>query len=80
MPIQPRDAREASDVFYKQKTGDALLTYENEVIMTNMSQAAERRLPYVVPQNNVSVHRAHPQLIHWPTTSFLRYTKHARVA
>ena len=31
VPIQPRDAREASDVFYKQKTGDALLTYENEV-------------------------------------------------
>jgi ABC-type sulfate transport system substrate-binding protein len=61
VPIQPRDAREASDVFYKQKTGDALLTYENEVIMTNMSQAAERRLPYVVPQNNVSVHTAqHP--------------------
>lgn len=58
VPIQPRDAREASDVFYKQKTGDALLTYENEVIMTNMSQAAERRLPYVVPQNNVSVRRA----------------------
>lgn len=42
-------------MFYKQRTGDALLTYENEVIMTNMSQALERRLPYVVPQNNVSV-------------------------
>ncbi len=55
VPIQPRDAREASDVFYKQKTGDALLTYENEVIMTNASVAPARRLPYVVPQNNVVV-------------------------
>lgn len=68
VPIQPRDAREASDVFYKQKTGDALLTYENEVIMTNMSQAAERRLPYVVPQNNVSVHR--PQHLFHPLAHF----------
>ena len=31
VPVQPRDAREASDVFYKQEVGDALLTYENEV-------------------------------------------------
>jgi hypothetical protein len=48
-------------VFYKQKTGDALLTYENEVIMTNMSQAPARQLPYVVPQNNVSVHSIQTQ-------------------
>ena len=32
VPVQPRDAREASDVFYKQEVGDALLTYENEVL------------------------------------------------
>ena len=53
--MQPRDAREASDVFYKQKTGDALLTYENEVIVTNESMAPAKRLPYVVPQYNISV-------------------------
>ena len=55
VPVQPRDAREASDVFYKQKTGDALLTYENEVIVTNESMAPSKRLPYVVPQYNISV-------------------------
>lgn len=55
VPVQPRDAREASDVFYKQKTGDALLTYENEVIVTNESMAPAKRLPYVVPQYNISV-------------------------
>mmetsp|Transcript_17073 Transcript_17073/g.51010 ORF Transcript_17073/g.51010 Transcript_17073/m.51010 type:complete len:512 (-) Transcript_17073:211-1746(-) len=55
VPIQPRDAREASDVFYKQKNGDALLTYENEVVMTNLSVAPQSRLPYVVPGNNVTI-------------------------
>ena len=55
MPVQPRDAREASDVFYKQRTGDALLTYENEVIMTNLSVKPASRLPYVVPQYNITV-------------------------
>jgi hypothetical protein len=33
--VQPRDAREASDVFYRQRIGDILLTYENEVVLTN---------------------------------------------
>ena len=59
MPIQPRDAREASDVFYNQHQGDVLLNYENEVFMTNDSYAktnqAEKVLPYVVPQHNVRV-------------------------
>jgi sulfate/thiosulfate transport system substrate-binding protein len=36
--VQPRDAREASDVFYKQKVADVLLTYENEVVLTNQVQ------------------------------------------
>ncbi|KAK9817587.1 hypothetical protein WJX74_005584 [Apatococcus lobatus] len=52
--IQPRDAREASDVFYKQGQGDALLNYENEVIFTNKTYG-ENRLPYVSPDNNVQV-------------------------
>jgi hypothetical protein len=55
VPVQPRDAREASDVFYKQRTGDALLTYENEVIVTNQSYGAAKALPYVLPQYNISV-------------------------
>ena len=54
MPIQPRDAREASDVFYKQHQGDVSLNYENEVILTNQMYG-ENALPYVVPDNNVLV-------------------------
>ena len=53
--IQPRDAREASDVFYKQGQGDALLNYENEVIFTNKTYGDDR-LPYISPDNNVQVH------------------------
>ena len=54
MPVQPRDAREASDVFYKQARGDVSLNYENEVVITN-EMYGEDRLPYIVPDNNVLV-------------------------
>ena len=58
--VQPRDAREASDAYYKQGVGDCLLTYENEVIATNWMlgrspRTASQVLPYVVPPNNVAV-------------------------
>jgi sulfate transport system substrate-binding protein len=55
VPVQPRDAREASDVFYKQGRGDALLNYENEVIFTNRQYPPAERLPYVVPAHNIRV-------------------------
>lgn len=54
VPVQPRDAREASDVFYKQNLGDVLLNYENEVRLTNATYG-ENALPYIVPDNNVRV-------------------------
>lgn len=54
VPIQPRDAREASDCFYKQGQGDVSLNYENEVILTNETYG-DNALPYVVPDNNVLV-------------------------
>eukprot|EP00195_Chlamydomonas_chlamydogama_P009412 CAMPEP_0202890210 /NCGR_PEP_ID=MMETSP1392-20130828/709_1 /ASSEMBLY_ACC=CAM_ASM_000868 /TAXON_ID=225041 /ORGANISM="Chlamydomonas chlamydogama, Strain SAG 11-48b" /LENGTH=428 /DNA_ID=CAMNT_0049573747 /DNA_START=132 /DNA_END=1418 /DNA_ORIENTATION=+ len=52
--VQPRDAREASDVFYKQRVGDVLLTYENEVILTN-EVYGDKALPYVIPTENVRI-------------------------
>ncbi len=64
--VQPRDAREASDVFYKQGMGDALLTYENEAVFTNiMTPNAANRMPYALPKNNI---RARIGLLHatWP--------------
>ena len=55
VPVQPRDAREASDVFYKQGTGDVLLNYENEVYFTNRMYGAKDSLPYIVPDRNIRV-------------------------
>lgn len=33
VPVLPKDARESSDVFYKQGQGNVLINYENEVIL-----------------------------------------------
>lgn len=52
--IQPRDAREASDVFLRQQLADVLLTYENEIVLTNKIQP-QTALPYIAPDNNVLV-------------------------
>ncbi|HEY9795764.1 MAG TPA: sulfate ABC transporter substrate-binding protein [Leptolyngbyaceae cyanobacterium] len=51
-PVLPRDAREASDVFFKQGQGDALINYENEMILA--AQNGEK-LPYIVPESNISI-------------------------
>lgn len=52
VPILARDAREASDIFFKQEQGDALINYENEIIL-----AAQRgkQLPYIIPEVNISI-------------------------
>lgn len=52
VPILPKDAREASDVFFKQDQGDVLLNYENEVILAK--QQGENST-YVIPQTNISI-------------------------
>jgi sulfate/thiosulfate transport system substrate-binding protein len=52
VPVLPKDAREASDVFFKQGQGDALINYENELILA--SQKGEK-LPYIVPAVNISI-------------------------
>lgn len=51
-PILARDAREASAAFLKQGQGDAMINYENEIILANQ---LETSLPYVVPSVNVSI-------------------------
>lgn len=53
VPILPRDAREATDVFYTQQQGDVLINYENEVLL---AQQKGKQLPFVVPTDvNVSI-------------------------
>ena len=52
VPILPRDAREASDVFYKQNQGDVLINYENEILLARQRGETE---PYIIPATNISI-------------------------
>ena len=52
VPVLPRDAREATDAFFVQKQGDALINYENEVILAKQQG---QNLPYVIPEVNISI-------------------------
>lgn len=53
VPVLPKDAREASDVFYKQGQGDVLINYENEVLLAEKNGD---RQPYIVPTDyNISI-------------------------
>lgn len=52
VPVLTKDAREASDVFFKQGQGDVLINYENEMILA--AQKGEK-VPYIVPDTNVSI-------------------------
>ncbi len=53
VPILPKDAREASDTFYKKKQGDVLLNYENEVILA--AKREQTNSSYIVPSPNIKV-------------------------
>ncbi|MGB3789966.1 MAG: sulfate ABC transporter substrate-binding protein [Phormidesmis sp.] len=52
VPVLPKDAREASDVFYQRKQGDVLINYENEVLLA--AQKGEVQ-PYIIPDVNISI-------------------------
>lgn len=52
VPILTKDAREATDVFFKQGQGDALINYENEIILAG--QKGEKPT-YTIPDVNVSI-------------------------
>ena len=51
-PVLPRDARESTDVFFKQGQGDVLINYENEMIL---AEQQGQKVPYVVPEVNISI-------------------------
>ncbi|BDA74601.1 Thiosulphate-binding protein [Rivularia sp. IAM M-261] len=53
VPVLPKDAREASDAFYKKNQGDVLLNYENEVILAG--KQGKTSPSYIVPQVNISI-------------------------
>jgi sulfate transport system substrate-binding protein len=52
VPILTKDAREASDAFFKQGQGDALINYENEIILASQKG---QKVTYVVPDVNISI-------------------------
>ncbi|MBR8833354.1 MAG: sulfate ABC transporter substrate-binding protein [Stigonema ocellatum SAG 48.90 = DSM 106950] len=52
VPILTKDAREASDTFLKQGQGDALINYENEILL---AQQKGGKLNYIVPDVNISI-------------------------
>ncbi len=51
--VLAKDAREASDIFYKKGQGDVLLNYENEVVLA--AQKGETGFFSVIPQANISI-------------------------
>ncbi len=53
--ILAKDAREASDLFFQKGQGDALINYENEI---RLAQQKGSKLPYVIPQVNISIDNA----------------------
>ncbi|WP_017655292.1 sulfate ABC transporter substrate-binding protein [Fortiea contorta] len=52
VPILTKDAREATDAFAKQGQGDALINYENEVIL---AQQKGGKVEYIIPDVNISI-------------------------
>lgn len=52
VPIMARDSRESSDAFFKQSQGDALINYENEVILLQQKGV---KVEYTIPKINVSI-------------------------
>ncbi|MCJ2542988.1 sulfate ABC transporter substrate-binding protein [Thermostichus vulcanus] len=50
--VLPRDAREATDVFFQKGQGDALITYEHEVLLANLRG---ENLPYILPSSSISI-------------------------
>ena len=52
VPALTKDAREATDAFIKQGQGDALINYENEIILARQKGL---KVNYVIPDNNISI-------------------------
>lgn len=52
VPILPKDAREATDIFLKRNQGDVLLNYENELILADQQG---QRAVFSVPSPNLAI-------------------------
>ena len=52
VPLLTKDAREATDAFFKQGQGDALINYENEIIL---AEQKGEKVTAIVPDVNISI-------------------------
>jgi len=52
VPVLTKDAREATDAFFKQGQGDVLINYENEILL---AQQRSGNVSYVIPDVNISI-------------------------
>jgi sulfate/thiosulfate transport system substrate-binding protein len=52
VPILTKDAREATDAFFKQGQGDALINYENEIVLAKDKGV---KVSYIIPDINISI-------------------------
>ncbi|PSB16159.1 sulfate ABC transporter substrate-binding protein [filamentous cyanobacterium CCP1] len=53
VPVLPKDAREATDIFFAQGQGDVLINYENEALL---AEEKGEGLPFVLPTDiNISI-------------------------
>ncbi|MFK0732105.1 MAG: sulfate ABC transporter substrate-binding protein [Gloeotrichia echinulata GP01] len=52
VPILAKDAREATDAFFKQGQGDALINYENEIVL---AEQKGEKVTYIIPDVNISI-------------------------
>ena len=50
--VLTKDAREATDAFFKQGQGDALINYENEIVL---AQDKGEKTNYILPDVNISI-------------------------
>ena len=52
VPVLTKDAREATDAFFKQGQGDALINYENEIVL---AKDKGEKTNYILPDINISI-------------------------
>ena len=52
VPVLAKDAREATDAFFKQGQGEALINYENEIILASQKGL---KVNYAIPDVNLSI-------------------------
>jgi sulfate/thiosulfate-binding protein len=54
-PALPKDAREATDIFFRDHRADVLINYENELILAQLN---DRPIAYFVPEVNLAIEHA----------------------